>query len=714
MELKTSYVFLLGGHDLEMAEISRILDKYGILYHDNNLGWNNAKLSSYSELFNNNDRFVGIELTTDIAPPKNYLLIDHHNENVGKPSAIEQVAELLGIELTREQQLIAANDKGFIPAMEALGATPKEIAEIRRLDQIFKGETIENERLQEQTISKNMSTQKGKIYRSLFSLFLANIKWNCLFIYFFSYLKPKKYQRKISIESIKTDTYKKAEYWFKGIQWFNYISFSINIAFLFLSIKFLSTYIYYIIVIAYVLAFILINVLIFICDKYYSKYRVIAEELRIIQFNKANLNIEISPEKKSYFLPCIIPISTFPYNVEFNYDANYFENQNLKFSLLQNIFFTQQNYTHHAKYYCVRMGFLLFIAIVVAIIGSISISLKSNIQGSWILILQFILSFLNLIIATRYLIISKNFQHKAEILKDIDVELVKTNSENENKALSLLIEYNSLLVDSYPTFTCIYNKHQNVLNVAWNERVTSYDKTKLLSDFKDNIEKDLKLLLSSLKKIAFKENVIIGSYLDNSFVNGKSDLDILLVFENNCDITPKEFYFEIHKVLKIRFGNNLIESLPAFIIKSFGDITLEFTPCIQIESDKYHIVNSSYQFEEICPQKYSEYFKTSNYVSDGLFYSLAKEIISCKYEECFSITSIYLKIYLSEFIQDQESDKTLFGFFKELVKNQLKEIENFVEPHKPISPCPEKEKKEILEKIKKFIKENENGKLKNC
>jgi len=188
-------------------------------------------------------------------------------------------------------------------------------------------------------------------------------------------------------------------------------------------------------------------------------------------------------------------------------------------------------------------------------------------------------------------------------------------------------------------------------------------------------------------------------------------LDILLVFENNYEITPEEFYFEILKILKIRFGNNLIKSLPAFIVKSFGDITLEFTPCIQIESDKYQIVNSSYQFEEICPQKYSKYFQTCNNNSEGLYYSLAKEIIGCKYKEGLSISSIYLKIYLSEYIQAPESDKTLIGFFKELVEVQLKNIKNSVEPHKiMIYPCPEKEKIGVIKKMEKFIKENEKWK----
>jgi hypothetical protein len=172
MESTSSFTFLLGGHDLEMAEIRKILDERGIIYHDRKLGWNNAKLSSYSDVLNDEDRFIGIELTTDIDPPKNYLLIDHHNENADKPSAIEQVAALLNIELTREQQLISANDKGYIPAMEAYGASADEITEIRRRDREAQGVNKEDEMFAEQSITENLTIEGGiTVVKSLTSKF---------------------------------------------------------------------------------------------------------------------------------------------------------------------------------------------------------------------------------------------------------------------------------------------------------------------------------------------------------------------------------------------------------------------------------------------------------------------------------------------------------------------------------------------------------------
>jgi hypothetical protein len=166
------FVFLLGGHDIEMIEIRKILSSNNILCFDNNLQWNNAQLSQYKNVLNDHDFFVGVELITDLDPPEKYTLIDHHNENAGKPSAIEQVATLLEIKLTRDQQLVAANDRGYIPTMLEMGATPEEIAGIRRRDREAQGVTDEDERLSEESIRENLSVEKGiTVVKSLTSRF---------------------------------------------------------------------------------------------------------------------------------------------------------------------------------------------------------------------------------------------------------------------------------------------------------------------------------------------------------------------------------------------------------------------------------------------------------------------------------------------------------------------------------------------------------------
>jgi len=164
------YLFLIGGADLEMLTIKRLLATNGFAEGENmadyHLAWG-AKLSDYQNLFNNTQTFVGIELTQDTDPPPHYINIDHHNENSRKSSSLEQVIELLknefgiAIELTRELQLIAANDKGYIPAMIEMGATPEEIADIRRRDREAQGVTEEDERLGKKSIKKNLKVEHG-------------------------------------------------------------------------------------------------------------------------------------------------------------------------------------------------------------------------------------------------------------------------------------------------------------------------------------------------------------------------------------------------------------------------------------------------------------------------------------------------------------------------------------------------------------------------
>jgi hypothetical protein len=167
--MKEKKLFLLGGSDLEMQEIKNVLSKHNQLYEpksDTKLPWG-VSTTYYSFVFNNPEyqqfAIYGIELSEPVGweKPANYKRIDHHNERSNEKSSLEQVAELLGIELTRRQQLVAANDKGFIPAMEAMGATKEEIAEIRRLDREAQGVTEKDEHLGKKSIKKNLKEKNG-------------------------------------------------------------------------------------------------------------------------------------------------------------------------------------------------------------------------------------------------------------------------------------------------------------------------------------------------------------------------------------------------------------------------------------------------------------------------------------------------------------------------------------------------------------------------
>ena len=135
----------------------------------------------------NENSFIAIELKQDLKHP-NVKFIDHHNERSNEPSSIEQVADLLNITLTREQQLIAANDKGYIPVMEALDATKEEINDIRRRDRQAQGIVNNDELLGERSIKENLIEKDGiQIEKSLTARFATITDklypYKCLLVY---------------------------------------------------------------------------------------------------------------------------------------------------------------------------------------------------------------------------------------------------------------------------------------------------------------------------------------------------------------------------------------------------------------------------------------------------------------------------------------------------------------------------------------------------
>lgn len=164
--MKENLLFLLGGADLEMQTIRDVLYCEGIPFVDHDLRWDNALLSSYkSELQSVEDGQIvyGIELREDIIPPDCYRAIDHHNELSASPCALEQVMEVLQLPMNRYQNLVAANDKAYIPGMSALNASEEEISSIRRADRKAQGVTDEEERLAEKTIESNLEMKDDLI-----------------------------------------------------------------------------------------------------------------------------------------------------------------------------------------------------------------------------------------------------------------------------------------------------------------------------------------------------------------------------------------------------------------------------------------------------------------------------------------------------------------------------------------------------------------------
>lgn len=146
----------MGGYDGEMLAIMDACRQAGVKTVDKHLGWG-AAASAYSEeiaqVISEGEVPVLVELVLDIELPETAIIVDHHNENSSRPASILQVLDLLEIEPNRFQQLVAANDCGYIPGMLALGATPEEVAQVRMLDRSAQGITPEQEAEAERAIA---------------------------------------------------------------------------------------------------------------------------------------------------------------------------------------------------------------------------------------------------------------------------------------------------------------------------------------------------------------------------------------------------------------------------------------------------------------------------------------------------------------------------------------------------------------------------------
>lgn len=100
----------------------------------------------------------GVELSGP--DPYGAVNIDHHrygDEDRGQAaSSLEQVAALVpgAVPLGRWRNLVALNDRGYIPAMESAGATWAEIEAVRRADREAQGVTAEQEAAAERDLAK--------------------------------------------------------------------------------------------------------------------------------------------------------------------------------------------------------------------------------------------------------------------------------------------------------------------------------------------------------------------------------------------------------------------------------------------------------------------------------------------------------------------------------------------------------------------------------
>ena len=151
--------FFLGGRDLEMLEVRKLLERYAHdRFIDKGLTWG-AKLSAYRKEIEASARAgeipVAVELTDDMPkdwfPRAHLIAIDHHGElaAAGMPSALEQVFGQLALPKkawTRRLRLVAANDVAHVRGLRAAGARAGEIVAIRQEDRRAQGVTEEDER----------------------------------------------------------------------------------------------------------------------------------------------------------------------------------------------------------------------------------------------------------------------------------------------------------------------------------------------------------------------------------------------------------------------------------------------------------------------------------------------------------------------------------------------------------------------------------------
>jgi hypothetical protein len=154
-----SWAVFLGGYDLEMVEIAKLLDtRDDVVVRDRHLAWG-AKASEYGpeieEALEQSREVVLIELIDDLPkefPREHLTFVDHHGSKAGedRPTSIEQVFALFDFPAglwTQDLALVAANDRGHIEGLRRAGATIEQIREIRERDRRAQGITDDEERL---------------------------------------------------------------------------------------------------------------------------------------------------------------------------------------------------------------------------------------------------------------------------------------------------------------------------------------------------------------------------------------------------------------------------------------------------------------------------------------------------------------------------------------------------------------------------------------
>lgn len=149
-------LWIVPANDLEALAISGLLREHGesllITHQPWGASWQGLEPEIQESLLRfRADHPEGVIYGVELAGPNTHraIDIDHHfysgDDRRAAASSLEQVANLLGVELTPADQRIAINDRAWIPGLLASGATAEEIAEIRARDRRAQGVTEQQE-----------------------------------------------------------------------------------------------------------------------------------------------------------------------------------------------------------------------------------------------------------------------------------------------------------------------------------------------------------------------------------------------------------------------------------------------------------------------------------------------------------------------------------------------------------------------------------------
>ena len=166
--------YFLGGQDLEMQTIRRLLDVHAPgCVHDRHLAWGHAVASAYREeigaAMGRGESIVFVELENDLALARDaVVVVDHHGTAAGRghKTSLEQVFDLLQLpssHWTRDDTLVAANDRAYPPGLLAAGASSEEARVIREADRAAQGITAEEEHAAEVAIGARESRLGGTL-----------------------------------------------------------------------------------------------------------------------------------------------------------------------------------------------------------------------------------------------------------------------------------------------------------------------------------------------------------------------------------------------------------------------------------------------------------------------------------------------------------------------------------------------------------------------